>query len=135
VATSFNVTDQPTFNWDFGDSSAHSTNQYPTHTYANPGTYAWAVTATIKSGVSISFTNLSGTITIEAPVTLTAKTKEGSILLSWAKSTGDALVEETPTLAPTAIWALCTNVVAGDSTLTVTVPNAATKFYRLRRVQ
>ncbi|MGC8722526.1 MAG: SBBP repeat-containing protein [Acidobacteriota bacterium] len=36
-----------TYLWNFGDGSAASTAQNPSHTYLQPGTYTWAVTATI----------------------------------------------------------------------------------------
>lgn len=135
VTTSVNVTDQPTFNWDFGDGSAPTTNQHPTHVYAQPGTYTWTVTASIRSGTTVASTNLTGKVIIGAPLSLAATTTGGSIALTWPKTTGDALIEETLALSSASTWTPCTNVVTGDSILTVTVPNAAAKFYRLRRVQ
>jgi PKD repeat protein/alpha-tubulin suppressor-like RCC1 family protein len=50
----------PTYDWDFGDGSAHSNAQSPTHTYALPGSFDWTFTATIN-GVSCSST---GTISV-----------------------------------------------------------------------
>ena len=55
-----------TFDWNFGDGSAHSTNQYAAHAYALPGTYNWTVTST----VSTASTANSGTIVIGSPVQL-----------------------------------------------------------------
>ncbi len=38
-----------TYDWDFGDGSAHSTQASPAHTYTNLGTYTWKMTARISS--------------------------------------------------------------------------------------
>lgn len=48
----------PTYDWDFGDGTAHSSQQNPTHTYTVAGSYNWTFTATIN-GVSCAS---SGTI-------------------------------------------------------------------------
>ena len=56
-----------TFDWDFGDGSTHSTNQYAAHAYALPGTYNWSVIST----VSTASTTNNGTIVIGDPVQLT----------------------------------------------------------------
>ncbi len=135
VATPVNVNANPTFDWSFGDGSPHNTNQNPTHTYAQPGNYTWTVSASVQSGATISSTNLSGTIAIGTPVSLAATPAGNLITFTWPRTTADALVEETPTLSLTPTWTACTNAVDGDSTLTVTVPNTGTRFYRLRRVQ
>lgn len=37
------------YDWDFGDGSAHSSQQSPTHTYAAANSYGWALTATVGS--------------------------------------------------------------------------------------
>ncbi len=36
----------PSFDWDFGDGTAHGTEQNPAHTYAAPGTYTWSFVVT-----------------------------------------------------------------------------------------
>lgn len=41
------------WSWDFGDGSEVSTEQNPTHTYANPGTYTVELTATNAQGTSV----------------------------------------------------------------------------------
>jgi len=53
------------FNWDFGDGSAHATTAQAQHAYASPGTYAW------KLGASVSTASCSkaGVIAINPPVT------------------------------------------------------------------
>jgi hypothetical protein len=37
-----------TWDWDFGDGSAHATTAGPSHTYASAGTFTWHVTATVE---------------------------------------------------------------------------------------
>lgn len=43
-------TSQPVYDWNFGDGSAHSSQQNPTHTYTTAGTYTWTMTSSISSG-------------------------------------------------------------------------------------
>ncbi len=40
-------TDTPTFDWDFGDGSPHSSEPSPSHTYAFGGTFSWSVTMSL----------------------------------------------------------------------------------------
>lgn len=46
----FNPALAPTWDWDFGDGTAHSTAVNPTHTYSNPGQYRVTLTETDASG-------------------------------------------------------------------------------------
>jgi PKD repeat protein len=62
VATPINVNATPTYDWSFGDSSTHETNQYPIHSYAAAGSYNWTLTARVQSGSTIVTTNISGII-------------------------------------------------------------------------
>lgn len=55
-----------TYDWDFGDGTAHASVQNPSHVYQVAGTYTWTMTATIE-GVSCS---RSGTVTV-SPCSLT----------------------------------------------------------------
>ncbi len=41
---------QPSFNWNFGDGTLHSTEQNPTHAYATAGAYTWTLTTSVGSG-------------------------------------------------------------------------------------
>ncbi len=52
-----------TFDWDFGDGTAHSTELNPTHTYATVGNYTVTLTATNSSGPDTT----SAIVTITAP--------------------------------------------------------------------
>ena len=47
VATASGCTGSPTYEWDFGDGSGHSTQQNSTHTYAAAGNYIWNMTASL----------------------------------------------------------------------------------------
>jgi PKD repeat protein len=119
-----------TFNWDFGDGSMHSTNQYTAHSYAAPGTYNWTVTSTVSTASTIN----SGSIVITAPVQLNIASAGGQVSVSWPETIADTLLESSPTLGPSAQWRWVTNAPAGGpSLLGGTVPAAANQYFRLRR--
>ncbi|MFN8572333.1 MAG: PKD domain-containing protein [Gemmatimonadaceae bacterium] len=61
-----NSTGATTFDWDFGDGTAHGTGATPSHTYADNGTYAVTLTVTDAAGSATATT--SATITNVAPV-------------------------------------------------------------------
>lgn len=42
----------PTFEWNFGDGTARSSQQNPTHTYAGAGTYNWTLTVSAGTGAA-----------------------------------------------------------------------------------
>ena len=52
TATTSGCSVAPTFEWDFGDGSAKSTQQNPSKTYASAGTYNWTLTTTVGSGAT-----------------------------------------------------------------------------------
>lgn len=56
-------TDTLVYDWDFGDGSAHSEEQSPSHTYAQEGIYTWTFTA--SSGTAAC--TQSGTVRIAQP--------------------------------------------------------------------
>jgi PKD repeat protein len=66
--------DSITYQWDFGDGSAMSTEANPTHTYTKAGRYTAVLTVTdsagkeTKTSTVITAGNTSPTITIDAPV-------------------------------------------------------------------
>jgi glucose/arabinose dehydrogenase len=63
-----------TYEWDFGDGTAHSTERDPTHVYNNPGEFTARLTVTDSQGASASATvgvsvaNSPPTVTIESPL-------------------------------------------------------------------
>ena len=56
----------PTYDWDFGDGTAHSTLQSPTHTYSSAGTFAWILTVALGGSTCTK----TGTITIVSGCTI-----------------------------------------------------------------
>jgi hypothetical protein len=136
LPTPSNVVGAVTFDWNFGDASSHSTNQYATHAYASAGNYPWSVISRLlTNGVSARTTTNSGTIVVGPPVILAASRVGSSVVLSWPQTVADALLEQSPLVATGASWTVCTNaVVSGGGTSSVTVPNAGMQFYRLRKL-
>lgn len=62
-ATASNCSGSNLYDWDFGDGTAHSNQQNPTHVYQTAGTFTWKVT--ISNGSTSG--SRTGTITISAP--------------------------------------------------------------------
>ena len=89
----------------------------------------------VQSGLTSATTTNSGSIVIGPPVALTAAAAGTVLTVSWPKTSADALLEQSPAVAPTS-WTVVTNaVLTGPSTLSVTLPNAATpSFFRLRKL-
>jgi len=134
LATPVNIVATPTYAWDFGDGSALSTSQSPTHAYA-AGAYNWSVTATVQSGAMTVATNLTGTILIGDAVTLAATPVGESIQLIWPATMADALIEASPVLGPGAYWTVAPEVVVQNGgNLSITVSNVANRFFRLRKL-
>ncbi len=137
LPTLSNVVGTVTFDWNFGDASSHSTNQYATHAYASAGNYPWSVVSRLlTNGVSARTITNSGTVVIGPPASLLASGAGNSVVLSWPKTTADALLEQSALVGSGASWTVCTNAVVNSAgTSSVTVPNAGgMKFYRLRKL-
>lgn len=135
VATPVNVDAKPSYEWNFGDGSAVSTSQYPTHVYAVPGNYSWNLTASVTDGATVVTTNLGGTLSISAQMTLTVTEAGSGMALTWPQTPADALVEESAALGAAAHWTIATNVVVGaGGHFQVVVPNSGQNFYRLRKL-
>ncbi len=118
------------FNWNFGDGSAHSTYQFPTHTYATPASYNWSVVASVP-GAS---TTLNGTIIIGNPVSIGISRAGKAATLSWPNSIADTLLESTGALPLPTSWVWVTNApTASPSVLSVTLPASGSEFFRVRR--
>jgi len=52
TTTTSGCTDEPLFDWDFGDGTAHSSEQIDDHTYAEEGTFHWTLTVTANGASS-----------------------------------------------------------------------------------
>ncbi|MCG3159389.1 MAG: hypothetical protein JMDDDDMK_00375 [Acidobacteria bacterium] len=50
TATPSGCSTQPVYDWNFGDGTARSSQQNPTHSYAAAGTYTWTLTTSVSSG-------------------------------------------------------------------------------------
>lgn len=66
TATPAGCATQPTYDWDFGDGTARSTQQNPSKTYAAPGSYNWRLTVSAGSG-STNISTVAGGAGEEAP--------------------------------------------------------------------
>jgi uncharacterized protein (TIGR03437 family) len=60
TATTSGCATQPLFEWNFGDGSAHATEQNPSHTYVAAGTYTWTLTTTASTGSTMIDTIAGG---------------------------------------------------------------------------
>lgn len=126
-----NTVSATSFIWNFGDSIALHTNQFPTHVYPEQGAYAWTV---VTAAGAVSTTN-TGTIVITAPMHLTATTDGQAVIVSWPNNGVDALLERTIALGTNTQWLWVSNVaVISSGQRTVTLSTAQSQFFRLRRV-
>jgi uncharacterized protein (TIGR03437 family) len=50
TAIASNCSTQPTYDWNFGDGTAHSSDVNPTHAYTAAGNYTWTLTTSVGSG-------------------------------------------------------------------------------------
>jgi len=125
-----NIVATAAFDWNFGDGTPHSTDQFPAHAYALPGDYSWSVQAQVAG--SIATTN--GTITIGNPVSLQITQTGPSATLSWPNTIADTLLEQSGAPGATAAWQWVTNTpVATPALLRVPIPASGTEFFRVRR--
>ncbi len=132
IPAASNTTAAVTFDWDFGDGSPHSTNQFPAHAFGSANTYNWNVVASV-SGVN---TTANGSIIIGAPVVLTFAKTGNEVVAAWPNTIADSLLEETATLGPAAKWTWVTNAaIMNLGQLQVSVPmTVSNQFFRIRRV-
>jgi PKD repeat protein len=68
----------PVFDWDFGDNSAHSSQQNPTHTYTQAGAYNWRLTVNATGAAPCTS---QGTITIGTGLVITNVVKNKKALI------------------------------------------------------
>jgi PKD repeat protein len=130
VPTVTNSAAPVTFDWNFGDGSAHSTNQYASHAYTLPGTYNWTVTSRVSSASTAN----RGSIVIGSPVQLAVTHTPGQVTLAWPNSIADTILEGSGVLGPAAQWSWVTNTpIAGPGLISITVPATDTQFFRVRR--
>ena len=132
VPTVTNSVAVPSFDWNFGDGTAHSADQFPQHAYSTPGSYDWSVVVTV-SGSPVT---INGTILISDPVALGINHSDPgtSITLSWPNTPVDTLLETSPDLGASSPWlAVPTPPTAAGGSLSVTLPASGNQFFRVRR--
>jgi len=112
----------PTYEWTFGDSSANTTVQNPTHLYQKPGTYAWSLS--VSSGTVVPCTK-QGMITIQQGATCTYTVQPPSA--SYAGNGGSGAIsitassaQCTPTVSIGAAWVHVTGTTTSGTQRTVT---------------
>ncbi len=131
VPTATNTTASPTFDWSFGDGSAHDTRQFPTHIYAAAGTYQWGVTI----HASTAAITLNGSIVISSPLAVGINQSGSNLTLSWPASSADTLLQTSSDLGMTSPWQWVTaSPVSNGNSFSVTIPKTGNnQFYRLVR--
>jgi PKD repeat protein len=97
-----------TYDWDFGDGSAHDATAAPTHAYAAAGTYTW----TLVAGAGTATKTLTGTIVVSAP---------GSCVPATV-----AVQASTPS-TPGGQWQSTGITVGAGESLTITAPGTWTR--------
>jgi hypothetical protein len=121
-----------TYDWNFGDGSAHDTNQYAAHAFAAPGSYPWTVSATVSGTTATA----SGVIVIGNPVKLAMAHAGNTLALAWPVTIADTLLEESGALGAGAHWLATTNaVIGGTNVYTLSVPAIGNGFFRVRQPQ
>ena len=119
-----------TFDWNFGDGSPHSTNQYAAHAYAQPGNYNWSVTSRVSTASTVN----SSSIVIGSAVQLSMVRTPGQVTLTWPQTIADTLLETSGALGPSTQWHWVTNSPAGGpGLLSVTLPATGDEYFRVRR--
>jgi hypothetical protein len=114
----------PVFDWNFGD-GVHSSQQFPTHTYAAPGDYDWSVSATVLQ----TTVTTNGIIRVGSPMLL-AEVRSGEyVTIGWPEPTSDVVMESAP--LPFGSWIWVTNAPVNNA---VTLPvGENSQYFRLRR--
>jgi PKD repeat protein len=120
----------PTFDWDFGDGTPHSTNQFATHAFQSPGMYVWTILASVPGASAVD----AGITIVSEPILLRAGRNGNALNLSWPQTMADTLLEGSSALEPSANWRWITNSpVANGGLLNVNLDAAETQFFRVRR--
>jgi PKD repeat protein len=133
VATPSNTTTTITYEWDFGDGTLHDTNRHASHTYAVSGTYFWSLTTRAGSATA----GATGAIVVGDAIRLSIMHQPGGGIVSWPRTTADAVLEVAGELEEPAPWRASTNtVLTTPATFEVDVSAPPTNgFFRLRQAQ
>jgi PKD repeat protein len=71
TATATNCAGAETYDWNFGDGSAHASVQNASHTYTSAGTFAWTMTASAGGVTSIQTGSIAVTASVSSAPTIT----------------------------------------------------------------
>lgn len=119
----------PSYDWNFGDGSAHSTEQNPSHTYAAGGSYTWTLTA---SGSPASPCSESGTVAVtgaQPPVITSVVKRTGPfrLVITGTGIKNPCTVRVGGTGVPSTVYKDPTRAVAkGGSALKALLPKSVT---------
>jgi hypothetical protein len=94
VATPSNIVGTLSYDWDFGDGAAHRTNQYTSHSYTTAGVFGWKVISQVTAPTGTARVTNSGSLTVTAPMSVSAVASGGNLILSWPQPNGDALLKK-----------------------------------------
>jgi len=116
AATLSSCTSAPSFNWDFGDGTAHGTTANQTHTYLAAGTFTWKLVVSANGATCVR----TGSITVTKPCGITCG----------ATVPTSALLGQTVGFKSTYALSGCAGTPAfnwnfGDGTVHATTQNAA----------
>ncbi len=132
AGTPTNCTGAVTYDWSFGDGSAHASGTNPAHIYTTAGTYTWTVTASLGAAAAIK----SGTITVSnAPppvITLMKKVAPPfSIVATGSNLQNGIRVFIDGTEWTNVLWKNTGKVkLGGGASLKAAVPRGVTKTFR-----
>ncbi len=118
-----------TYDWNFGDGSAHSSIQNPSHTYTAAGSYTWTLTASAGE-VSCSKT---GTVTVVNPPVITLMKKASppfKIVVSGSNLQSGIRVFIDGVEWASVVYKKSTKIQLTGSTLKTAVPKGTTKPFR-----
>ncbi len=106
------------WSWDFGDNSAPSTDESPSHTYVSSGNFEVSLTVTTQGGCSATFTDF---VTVfpspgEAPVDY------------FVVCNGDGVTLESPASISSASWSPATGLDDPNSSAPFAQPSATTAY-------
>jgi PKD repeat protein len=119
----------PAYDWDFGDGSAHSALQNPTHTYATAGPRTWTLTVTAEAATCSQSQAIS--IVVPPAVTAMKKLTPFGIKVSGTNFQNGIAVSINGTEWTNAQWKSATKVkISGGNSLKAVVPKGVSTTFR-----
>jgi hypothetical protein len=115
------------------DGSPHDTNRNAAHSYAAFGNYSWSLMARVGAATATD----SGTIVIGDTIRIGMLRQPLGGIVSWPRTTADAILEAAAELRDHTLWHASTNSVTTTPTTfeaEVTTP-PTNEFFRLRQVR